>query len=76
MKLTKEYDTFGMNIHLEEGNKYITFSYRGNLDLYITYHNFMKFSYFFKTSIKNFLSNLFPKVYDNTFILLSKSSLL
>jgi len=39
MKLTKEYDTFGMNIHLEEGNKYITFSYRGNLDLYITYHN-------------------------------------
>ena len=39
MKLTKETNQIGINIILADGNKYIMFSYGGNLDLYLSIHS-------------------------------------
>ena len=39
MKIRKEKTEFGLNIFLEEEEKYLTFSYCGNLDLYWSIHS-------------------------------------
>ena len=39
MKVTKEQSDFGTNIFLEEGDKYLGFTYGGNEDLYWSIHN-------------------------------------
>ena len=69
MKLTKKENDYGHIIYLEDGDKYLSFSYQGNLDLYWTLHNrngnINKDNTFTITKDNYRLFELFEKLYSD-----------
>ena len=71
MKVEKEDNRFGLRIHVTEGDKYLSFTFGGNGDLYWSIHskdkelNDSKYEYFIITNENYGLYNLFNKLYDD-----------
>ena len=64
MKLTKEDSEFGKKVFLEEDEKYLSFTYGGNLDLYWSFHG--KGDKTFTITKENYnLYSLFEKLYSD-----------